>query len=299
MPAPGMHDDGDLRLSIAGAQEKTALLRQNGQWLLPQGSTPTTHIFKLPLGLVGNLQADMRTSVEDEWLCAKIVAAFGITVAPCDIGVFEDQKVLVVERFDRTPASDGSWIVRLPQEDLCQATGTSPLRKYRSEGGPGIAAIMALLLGSETAEQDRINFFKAQIIFWLIAAPDGHAKNYSIAHRPGGRYRATPLYDVLSAHPIIGTGKQQIAPQKARLAMAVRGSTNHYLIDKVHRRQWLAQAQQVGLGAASAERLIEEVVTGVEGTIDKVSQQLPAGFPPDVAETILSGLRNQAARLLE
>ena len=298
-PAPGMQDDGDLRLSIAGAQEKTALLRQNGQWLLPQGSTPTTHIFKLPLGLVGNMQADMRTSVENEWLCAKIVAAFGIPVAPCDIGVFEDQKVLVVERFDRTPASDGSWIVRLPQEDMCQATGTSPLRKYQSEGGPGIAAIMALLLGSETAEQDRSNFFKAQLIFWLLAAPDGHAKNFSIAHHPGGSYRATPIYDVLSAHPIIGTGKQQIAPQKARLAMAVRGSTNHYLIEKIHRRHWLAQAQQVGLGAASAERLIEEVVAGVDAVIDKVSQQLPAGFPPDVAETILSGLRNQAARLVE
>lgn len=298
-PAPGMHDDGNLRLSIAGAQEKTALLRQNGQWLLPQGSTPTTHIFKLPLGLVGNMQADMRTSVENEWLCAKIVAAFGIPVAPCDIGIFEDQKVLVVERFDRTPASDGSWIVRLPQEDMCQATGTSPLRKYQSEGGPGIAAIMALLLGSETAELDRSNFFKTQVIFWLLAAPDGHAKNFSIAHRPGGRYRATPIYDVLSAHPIIGTGKQQIAPQKARLAMAVRGNTNHYLIDKIHRRHWLAQAQQVGLGAASAERLIEEVVAGVEGAIDQVSQQLPAGFPPDVAETILSGVRNQAARLVE
>ena len=297
--APGMQGDGDLRLSIAGAQEKTALLRQNGQWLLPQGSTPTTHIFKLPLGLVGNMQADMRTSVENEWLCAKIVAAFGIPVAACDIAVFEDQKVLVVERFDRTPASDGSWIVRLPQEDMCQATGTSPLRKYQSEGGPGIAAIMALLLGSETAEQDRTNFFNAQIVFWLLAAPDGHAKNFSIAHHAGGRYRATPIYDVLSAHPIIGTGKQQIAPQKARLAMAVHGSTNHYLIDKIYRRHWLAQAQQVGLGAASAERLAEEIGAEVEEVIDKVSQQLPAGFPQDVAETILSGLRRQATRLVE
>ncbi|MDP2835108.1 MAG: type II toxin-antitoxin system HipA family toxin, partial [Pseudomonadota bacterium] len=238
-------DDGDedLRLSIAGAQEKTALLRHGGQWLLPRGSTPTTHIFKLPLGLVGHMQADMRTSVENEWLCSKIMAAYGIPIAQCEIGNFEDQKALVVERFDRTPASDGSWIIRLPQEDLCQATGMSPLRKYQSDGGPGIARIMELLLGSDDAGQDRNNFFKTQIIFWVLAAIDGHAKNFSIAHRPGGRYRATPIYDVLSAHPVIGTGKNQISPHKAKLSMAVRGSTNYYRIEKVQRRHWIAQAQ--------------------------------------------------------
>jgi serine/threonine-protein kinase HipA len=134
----GQHDnDEDLRLSIAGAQEKTALLRHEGLWLLPHGSTPTTHIFKLPLGLVGHMQADMRTSVENEWLCSKIMKAYEIPIAQCEIEHFEDQKALVVERFDRTPSSDGSWIIRRPQEDMCQATGTSPLHKYQSDGGKG------------------------------------------------------------------------------------------------------------------------------------------------------------------
>jgi len=119
-PVLGQHEPlDDLRLSIAGAQEKTALLKQNGKWLLPEGNTPTTHILKLPLGLVGNSQADMRTSVENEWLCAKIMTAFGLPIAHCDIATFEDQKALVVERFDRTPSRDGSWILRLPQEDMC------------------------------------------------------------------------------------------------------------------------------------------------------------------------------------
>lgn len=284
--------DADLRLSIAGAQEKTALLRHAGQWLLPHGSTPTTHIFKLPLGLVGHMQADMRTSVENEWLCAKIMAAYGIPIARCEIEHFEDQKALVVERFDRSLASDGSWIVRRPQEDMCQATGTSPLRKYQSDGGPGISHIMDVLLGSENADQDRNNFFKTQIIFWLLAATDGHGKNFSIAHLPGGRYRATPIYDVLSAHPVIGTGKNRIAPHKAKLAMAVRGSTNYYLIEKIQRRHWLAQAQQVGLGAAAAERLIEEVIEATEFVIGEVDKLLPADFPMDVAEAVFSGMRD-------
>lgn len=295
----GQQDDlDDLRLSIAGAQEKTALLQRDGKWLLPRDSTPTTHIFKLPMGRVGNMQADMRSSIENEWLCAKILAAYGIPIAHCEIAVFEDQKVLIVERFDRTPASDNSWIIRLPQEDMCQATGTSPLQKYQSDGGPGVASIMDILLGSEQAAQDRINFFKTQIIFWLLAATDGHAKNFSIALRAGGAYRATPIYDVLSAHPVIGKGKNQIAPNKAKLAMAIRGSTNYYLIDKIQRRHWLAQAQQVGLGAAMAERLIDEIVDATDGVIAQIGQLLPKEFPLDIAESIFQGIRKQLTRLL-
>lgn len=296
--ALGQHDrDEDLRLSIAGAQEKTALLHHEGQWCLPHGSTPTTHIFKLPLGLVGQMRADMRTSVENEWLCSKIMEAYGIPIARCEIEHFEDQKALVVERFDRAPSSDGSWIIRLPQEDLCQATGKSPLRKYQSDGGPGIAQIMDLLLGSDHAEGDRKNFFKTQIIFWVLAATDGHAKNFSIALLPGGHYRATPIYDVLSAHPVIGKGKNQISPHKAKLAMAVRGSTNYYLLDKIQRRHWISQARQVGFGALAAERLIEEVTESTESVIGTVYRLLPSDIPIDMAEAVFSGMRRQSAKL--
>jgi serine/threonine-protein kinase HipA len=296
--ALGRHDhEEDLRLSIAGAQEKTALLRHDGQWFYPLGSTPTTHILKLPLGLVGHMQADMRTSVENEWMCSKIMESYGIPVAQCAIAHFEDQKALVVERFDRTLASDGSWIIRLPQEDMCQATGTSPLHKYQSDGGPGIAQIMELLLGSDSSEQDRNDFFKTQIIFWVLAATDGHGKNFSIGHLPGGHYRATPIYDVLSAHPVIGKGKNQISPHKARLAMAVRGSANHYLISQIHRRHWIAQARQVGLAVDAAERLIEEVIASTEQVIAQVAPLLPHDFPMDIAEAIFSGMSSHAAKL--
>jgi len=180
---------------------------------------------------------------------------------------------------------------------MCQATGTSPLCKYQSDGGPGIARIMDVLLGSDNAAQDRNNFFKTQIIFWLLAATDGHGKNFSIAHLPGGSYRATPIYDVLSAHPVIGKGKNQISPNKAKLAMAVRGSTNYYLIEKIQRRHWLAQAQQVGLGAAAAAQLIEEVIETTQSVIGEVDKLLPDDFPMDVAEAIFGGMRRQAAQL--
>lgn len=289
-------DDG-LRLSIAGAQEKTAFLRHEGQWLLPKGSTPTTHIFKLPLGLVGHMQADMRTSVENEWLCSKIMEAYGVPIASCEIAHFEDQKALIVARFDRQLSTDGRWIVRLPQEDFCQAMGVSPLHKYQTDGGPGITSSMNLLLGSENKDEDRRNFFKTQILFWLLAATDGHGKNFSIAHLSGGAYRATPIYDVLSAHPVIGTGKNRIPYQKAKLAMAVRGSTNHYLIDKIQRRHWISQGQQVGLSAEMTEELIEEVISQTEAVIDRVSQLLPVDFPLDIAEAIFEGMKKQRLKL--
>jgi serine/threonine-protein kinase HipA len=288
---------GDLRLSIAGAQEKTALLYHKGQWLLPEGSTPTTHIFKLPMGLVGNMQADMQTSVENEWLCAKIVAAYGLDVAACDIGRFEDQKALIVRRFDRKLSSDGRWIIRLPQEDMCQASGTHPLRKYQIDGGPSMGQIMDILRGSSRAEQDRRDFFKAQLIFWLLAATDGHAKNFSVFQMSGGRFQSTPLYDILSAHPIIGTGRNQLAPQKVKLAMAVRGSSNHYLLDKIQRRHWLAQARQAGLGSNVAEIIIAELLAATAEVLKSVSAQLPADFPPSLADAILDGVQRQCDKL--
>ncbi len=296
--AMGHHDDdGDLRLSIAGAQEKTALLRQDGQWLLPKGSTPTTHILKLPLGLVGNMRADMRTSVENEWLCAQLVESFGLPIAHCEIATFEDQKVLVVERFDRRQTPDGQWIIRLPQEDLCQALGISPLAKYQADGGPGIAEIMAVLAGSETPAHDRGNFFKAQILFWLLAATDGHAKNFSLSIGPGGRYWSTPLYDVLSAYPILGGGANQLAPQKARMAMAVRGSQNHYRIAQIMRRHWVEQARRVGLPADALDAMFVALKEGVESAISRTTARLPTSFPADVAERVFDGLRAQARRI--
>jgi len=294
----GQHDLlEDLRLSIAGAQEKTALLRDHDRWLLPEGSTPTTHIFKLPLGLVGNMRADMRTSVENEWLCSQIVAAYGLSVARCEIARFDDQKALIVERFDRRLSSDATWIVRLPQEDMCQATGTSALHKYESDGGPGIEAIMQVLSGSAHAAADRRNFLTTQMIFWLLAATDGHAKNFSIAHLPGNRYEATPLYDVLSAHPIIGSGAGRLPAQKVKLAMAVRGKNVHYLLDQIQRRHWIAEGQRVGFSAADVDAMIAEITAQTDTVIDAVSSQLPDDFPIDVAEAVFNGMRRLNRKL--
>jgi len=79
--------------------------------------------------------------------------------------------------------------------------------------------------------------------------------------------------------------------------MAVRGSSNHFLIDEIQRKHWIAQAQQVGLGAVAAKRLIEEVIVATESVIVAVEKVLPDDFPMDVAEAIFSGMRRQSTRL--
>ncbi|MCE5256585.1 MAG: type II toxin-antitoxin system HipA family toxin [Spirochaetaceae bacterium] len=288
--------DESFRISIAGAQEKTALLYHEGRWMVPLGSTPTTHILKLPLGTIGGMGIDMSGSIENEWLCSRIAEALGISTAKCEIGRFGDTSVLIVERFDRRLAQDGSWIMRLPQEDFCQVTGTPPSGKYESDGGPGILPIMRLLLGSREPFIDREAFFKAQLLFWLLAAPDGHAKNFSVFIEQGGRFRLTPLYDIISAYPVLGHGKGRIPPQKLKLAMAFSGKNRHYEWDKIGLRHIRETAKNCDF-AQEIDKMVAELVARVPLVVSDLSATLPATFPDAIASPIFEGLLGAAKRL--
>jgi serine/threonine-protein kinase HipA len=287
-------ESADLRVSIAGAQEKTALLRIGQRWHRPLGATPTTHIFKLPLGLVGNMRADMSSSVENEWLCSKILAALGFDVASTQMARFGAQKVLIVERFDRRWTDGRRWIVRLPQEDLCQAQGLPSEVKYESDGGPGIVAGLKLLSGSTQAQADKLRFGLVQLAFWLMAATDGHAKNFSIFLGPGGVFQLTPLYDVLSMWPIMGNGANQLSPRRAKLSMALRSKNTHYHLHEIRTRHWQVLAAQTGVPGAF-ERMVE-LVHAVPSALDKVEAELPEDFPAKVWKPVRVGMTAHATR---
>jgi serine/threonine-protein kinase HipA len=291
--------DDDFRISLAGAQEKHAFLRWNGRWMKPRGATPTTHIFKLPLGLVGGRQADFSNSVDNEWLCLKLLGAYGLPVPNADIATFGSQRVLVVERFDRTVSADGQRLLRLIQEDFCQATGTSPWVKYEAEGGPGLVTLFTLLQQSVEAPRDLHTLMAAQVLFWLLRAPDGHAKNFSIHLLPGGRYRLTPLYDVMSAYPVMGDGPNQWSRRELRLAMALVGKNRHYEADRIQRRHFNSTARRYGYGNRDgAEPLLQDLISRTPAVIEQVRRSLPEGFSPHVADTVLGGLQ-LAAQALE
>jgi serine/threonine-protein kinase HipA len=288
----GLEKDNEFRISIAGAQEKTALLRYHRQWLKPTGTTPTTHILKPQIGRLPN-GIDLSNSVENEFFCLTLTKAMGLPSANVEIATFGEKKVLVVERFDRLFTNSGR-LLRIPQEDCCQALSVPWTTKYESEGGPGIQPIMKLLLGSDEAIADRHRFLKEIIVFWLLAATDGHAKNFSLRLSPGGGYNLSPLYDVISAQPSVDAG--QISRNKAKLAMAV-GDRRHYVIDQITGRHFVQSAERAGLGQEAAISVIDEILVSAHDAIQSVLDALPKTFPASVAGSIAKGFNRRVEEL--
>ena len=281
----GLKENDDFRISIAGAQEKTALLRMDGQWLKPKGISPTTHIFKPPIGMLPN-GIDLSESVENEFLCMTLMKELGLLTAKVSMDRFEDQKALVVERFDRRKTKEGK-LLRLPQEDMCQALSVPPTLKYESEGGPGLKAILKILRESDTPYDDQCDFLKTQILFWLLGATDGHAKNFSLFLFPGGRFRMTPLYDIISVLPAYAA--HQLNRKEMKLAMAV-GDSRHYRPHKIHPRHFEQSAKAAGLGTMVVENIMDELKDDIAGAIARTEQRLPKGFPMSLTEPIFDAL---------
>jgi serine/threonine-protein kinase HipA len=285
----GIDQEHEFRISIAGAQEKTALLFHEGQWMRPLGTTPTTHILKPQLGEIPTAfgMIDMAASVDNEHYCLKLIEAFGLHVAQTDIVTFGKRRVLVVERFDRHWQKDGR-LLRQPQEDCCQALGIPPTRKYQAtvennQNGPSAVDIMALLRSSDEPAKDQAAFFKSQILFWLLGATDGHAKNFSVFLRPGGGFQLTPFYDVLSAQPALD--KKQIPHNKYKLAMSV-GKSRKYQILNIVGRHFVETGKEAGLGPTIIKNVITDILEKAASAPERALALMPEDFAADIHESI-------------
>ena len=239
------------QFSLAGAQPKTALLLENGRWGVPSGRIPTTHILKPPTG-------EFDGHAENEHFCLALARRLGLPAAASRVMHFEDEAAIVIERYDRRRTERG--LVRVHQEDVCQAAGTPPARKYENEGGPGARKVIELLRTySDRREEDVSTFVDALIFNWLIAGTDAHAKNYSLLIGARGRVRLAPLYDLASALPY-----EYMDFQKLRLAMKIGRS---YRLRDVGGRAWRRFAGDVRLDpddllhriASLADRLPDDV----------------------------------------
>ena len=219
------------QFSLAGAQPKTALLLQNGRWGVPSGRVPTTHILKPPTG-------EFDGHAENEHFCLELARSFNLPVANSEIRRFEDQIAIVIERYDRVRT--GGAIRRVHQEDVCQAMGLLPTRKYQSDGGPGVHEIAELLTTFSTAPVEDTKTFVAAIGFnWLVAGTDAHAKNYALLLGSEARIRLAPLYDLASALPYPG-----MRPIGLKLAMKIGGEYGLRNIAARHWRRFAAEAHQ-------------------------------------------------------
>jgi serine/threonine-protein kinase HipA len=287
----GLGDDAEFRISLAGVQEKTALLNLNDTWHVPHGSTATTHIIKPQIGRRGDV--DLTQSVENEFFCMQILIALGLPTAPTEIADFDDQRALIIERFDRRWTRDGR-LIRLPQEDCCQALSVPSLRKYQSNGGPGIMDILEFLKGSDDPAEDQALFMESQIAFWLMAATDGHAKNFSVFLYPGGGFRLTPLYDVMSTQPLFDAG--QLRRNQMRHAMSV-GDSHHYRVHDIMPRHFQQSAERVGMPSNVVMEIMDQLCTKMPLAIEIVCESLPSGFPAQLRDSITEGIKGRIRRL--
>lgn len=223
------------RFSLAGAQAKTALLRLDGRWGVPSGAAATSHILKP--AVAGFDDHDL-----NEHICLDAARRAGLVAARTSIARFDGESAIVVERYDRR-LRDGN-LVRIHQEDVCQALGVRPERKYQNEGGPGPREVVRLLrsaMSPPAADDAVLRFLDALAWNWLIAGTDAHAKNYSLL-LAAAQVRLAPLYDIASALPY-GTHERRL-----RLAMKLGGDYRVYPI----RNTWPKAARELGLDPESA-----------------------------------------------
>ena len=281
-------EDNDFRISIAGAQDKTALLKKGNVWHRPTGATATTHILKPAIGVIQN-GIDLTDSVQNEYACLKLCALLGLDVAEAEIVAFEDQLALSVTRFDRLWTGDGR-LLRLPQEDFCQALSVPSTRKYQKEDGPGALRILERLKESDRANEDRYTFFKAQVVYWLLGATDGHAKNFSIALQPGGGFRMTKFYDVLSVQPLVDAGR--IVQNRYKLAMSV-GDNNRYQVNQITRRHFEQTAAAASLPKGTLDRVCAELDAAIPAALETLGGLAGKTLPEALITSLVRGVESR------
>jgi len=258
--------DDPGQFTLAGAQPKTALYfdSDSGRWGIPLGDTPTTHILKPPM-------PHLHGHTENEHFCLCLARKLGLDVAHSQVLEFAGEKTLVVERYDRRRVN--GRIIRIHQEDMCQALSVMPTGKYENQGGPGIAAISTKVLpASIDPVRDRQTFVAANVFNWIIGGTDAHAKNYSMLLGPQGDARLAPLYDVSSILPHLGKGEIDARLDQLKLSMKVG---NLYSIEEIMPRDW--------------ERCATSAKVGREFTLGTIRHQL--AVIPDMAADCARELR--------
>jgi serine/threonine-protein kinase HipA len=251
------------QFSLSGAQPKTALCLLDGRWGVPSGRLATTHILKPP-------SRNLSGQAQNEHFCLNLARRAGLPAAASFVQAFDDEVAIVVERYDRI-VSGPQTVMRVHQEDLCQALGLHPELKYESDGGPGIAAIMKLLEQSSAPEDDRRSFIRAIAFNFLILGTDAHAKNYSLLLGTG-QVRLAPLYDVASFLPYLAGDGQPLD----RLRMPMRfGDRRHYAQLEPRHVERLSQALRFPI--AEALDIFRDLATHLPGWAETLRDEFRGG----------------------
>lgn len=250
------------RWSLGGGQPKLALREVDGRFGECRGSAASNVIVKP--GVQGR---KFKHQSLCEGISMRLAKRIGLPCADVRMEMFGDVDAIVVNRYDRAIAPDG-FIMRIHQEDMCQAMSVYPDQKYPSEGGPDAGSIMRLLKGS-SEPADRMRFFDALVFNYLIAAPDAHGKNYSLLHTAQGQFRLAPLYDVASIAPYMHA-RSEFGPgdkkHKAyRCAMSIGGENQ---IGRLRKSNIDRFAKLHELDADALRHRIENIAAKVKGNLE-------------------------------
>jgi serine/threonine-protein kinase HipA len=268
---------GDIgKMSLPGAQAKTAYYwdKQANRWGVPGGRAPTTHIIKPCVPGFDGL-------VENEHLCQDIAARLGMPAANSSVLAL-DQTYIVVERYDRLPPAEGSsFVQRIHQEDLCQALGLMPGKKYQEDGGPGVAQIVTLIRRvSSDPEVDVDRFLQANMFNWLIGGTDAHAKNYSLLIGAGDEIRLAPLYDLSSQLPY---------PELIEQRVSMKIGDSHDI-----RRIGIADWRKLARDCTIDEERVLNLLTGMAKALpDEISAAREQALSEGLSEIIIAPLAQQ------
>lgn len=292
-PGPGVATG---QFSLAGAQSKFSLLKLgSGGWARSTGAYPSTHIVKPALGEPGN---EFEGKELNEHVCMTLARRCGLPVPMSEFLRFGDEAAIVVTRYDRIPANSGDPDLyrRVHQEDLCQALGIMPDKKYV----PSIFRIAALFGRLPQGDREPVAqaFGRALMYNWLIAGTDAHAKNYSLLHTVAAT-RLAPLYDLISylpyraSGPVLGGRPGESDKTRVKLPMALNGV---WFAQEVTGKDWLEVEATLGLEVESLLHYGAELGAGMLAELPGVLAQVrSAGWSHNVLDLLESRMPDYVA----
>lgn len=244
----------ELRLSLAGAQEKLPLVYFDKKYYLPKSDAPSTHIVK-PSG-----DGELSTLSINEFVCMKLAQSCGLNVPSVELKTINNTTFLLEERYDRIVNKKS--IKRLHQEDFCQALGIMSDRKYQNDNGPDITKIYSLIQKECTIPLlDTKEFLKYVIFNFIIGNCDAHGKNYSLLYEKGSS-KLSPIYDAICTLVYPSLTK--------KMSMKIG---KHYEILKVTKQDFVELATSINLKSSIVLKMLDETITNITNGFDKIRNE--------------------------
>ncbi len=257
---------GNERWSLGGQQSKYALRYQDGRWFSCEGAAATTHILKS--GISG-----LSHQALNEYVCLMLASRLGIPAAKVEYRTFEEEPAIVVARYDRH--FEGGSVIRLHQEDLCQALSCLPVKKNAMDGGPTCSDILGFLMTTGSVAQENIAKFLQMLLFnYLIAGTDAHAKNYSVLLDADGGHRLAPMYDVASVAPYIESARWKAKPPKLAMSIGGENRVGCVSMDSIRRMVDRCCLEDMGVTAEGIANLLRVYADAIPEKLAEVFDDL-------------------------